>query len=60
MMGLSPRVRGSPDKIVSHEGYNGSIPAGAGEPSSLSGTTARAKVYPRGCGEPGTRGPNCG
>ena len=31
-LGLSPRVRGSPDWILDTTDFDGSIPAGAGEP----------------------------
>ncbi len=48
--GRSPRVRGSPGGSVAWIGLAGSIPAGAGEPSSYSRTTSDAWVDPRGCG----------
>ena len=51
LTGLSPRVRGSRiipgGRLVSL----GSIPAGAGKPSSPSGRRPGSRVYPRGCGE---------
>ena len=48
--GLSPRVRGNPWRRGRIEGWNGSIPAGAGEPNPTTTIAAMAKVYPRGCG----------
>ena len=35
VLGLSPRVRGNLSKLDFHKDYYGSIPACAGEPSSL-------------------------
>ena len=49
-MGLSPRVRGShrwPRRAMDH---NGSIPAGAGEPTLDAITLCLEQVYHRGCG----------
>ncbi len=48
--GLSPRVRGNPYARDCSGQRCGSIPAGAGEPSSRAGTRCRRRVYPRGCG----------
>ena len=48
--GLSPRVRGNqlmPDHMLT---VDGSIPAGAGEPSANTGRVRTSGVYPRGCG----------
>ena len=51
--GLSPRVRGNRAARGSHGRYQGSIPAGAGEPSSCFRPSLRSRVYPRGCGGTG-------
>ena len=51
--GLSPRVRGNPDKGLDGLGGQGSIPACAGEPPQVQVSIAPAAVYPRVCG--GTR-----
>ena len=48
--GLSPRVRGSRSPQGIEVAAAGSIPAGAGEPSSAKAASSRLKVYPRGCG----------
>ena len=48
--GLSPRARGNPSHRVSDAGFNGSIPAGAGEPISHKWTASHQGVYPRGRG----------
>ena len=48
--GLSPRVRGNPVDLVSAVRSNGSIPACAGEPTSLSRCAVISRVYPRVCG----------
>ena len=52
-MGLSPRVRGNPDRWPSATLPAGSIPACAGEPTSWRGTPAGFEVYPRVCGGTG-------
>ena len=53
-MGLSPRVRGNLNyaRQTLAAGFHGSIPACAGEPSSLQpdSTLSRYRVYPRVCG----------
>ena len=48
--GLSPRVRGNPDRVGRPEGWPGSIPACAGEPSAIWWPACRRRVYPRVCG----------
>ena len=48
--GLSPRVRGNPDRIPGPCFPEGSIPACAGEPDSPSQSKLASKVYPRVCG----------
>ena len=48
--GLSPQVRGSPAQPGRHDQRGGSIPAGAGEPTSAPWTNYRVGVYPRRCG----------
>ncbi len=48
--GLSPRVRGSHQKVRCPLVGTGSIPACAGEPSPVSQTPGSARVYPRVCG----------
>ena len=48
--GLSPRVRGNQHRGASIRGDGGSIPAGAGEPSTERQAALPARVYPRGCG----------
>ena len=48
--GLSPRVRGSLRATSVPPSSNGSIPAGAGEPSRILTATSSPEVYPRGCG----------
>ena len=48
--GLSPRVRGSRDKLFVHRSARRSIPAGAGEPNHCSNRLQKVRVYPRGCG----------
>ena len=45
--GPSPRGRGSPQRLVERGLQAGSIPAWAGEPSTTSSATARARVHPR-------------
>ena len=49
-IGLSPRVRGNPAQPFVGKGHQGSIPACAGEPGPVSGTTSFWRVYPRVCG----------
>ena len=51
--GLSPRVRGNHLATVGDPETEGSIPAGAGEPSRDGQASGVRRVYPRGCG--GTR-----
>ena len=48
--GLSPRVRGNLVHLTKWPVMQGSIPACAGEPSSLCSLTSRRGVYPRVCG----------
>ncbi len=48
--GLSPRVRGNRARPGRRADGHGSIPAGAGEPSSPRNTPPEKAVYPRGCG----------
>ena len=48
--GLSPRVRGNLLKAARHPVTTGSIPACAGEPSSLYPAPPTCRVYPRVCG----------
>ena len=49
-VGLSPRVRGSPDCGGRQQVGQGSIPAGAGEPLGKQPKPGTIRVYPRGCG----------
>ena len=49
-LGLSPRVRGSPDPVLNLRSLVGSIPACAGEPSGGPQVRRPAWVYPRVCG----------
>ena len=49
-MGLSPRVRGNPNRSTTGEPVSGSIPACAGEPCAASQSPLAARVYPRVCG----------
>ncbi len=49
-LGLSPRVRGSPETTSPFTQALGSIPARAGEPPLLPVRDIRARVYPRACG----------
>ncbi len=49
-VGLSPQVRGSRVRLPPARCGDGSIPAGAGEPSTLRGTLTILRVYPRRCG----------
>ena len=53
--GLSPRVRGNPFKLRLFNESDRSIPACAGEPSSMPSWASRMRVYPRVCG--GTQRP---
>ena len=48
--GLSPRVRGNPQRGRPHHATGGSIPACAGEPTSSAASTIHSGVYPRVCG----------
>ena len=48
--GLSPRVRGSRQKIVRRPRARGSIPACAGEPRRRRTPACSGRVYPRVCG----------
>ena len=50
LKGLSPRVRGNPSGRRSSSLRQGSIPACAGEPPSLSDRECMMRVYPRVCG----------
>ena len=50
LKGLSPRVRGNHNAFGLSTETLGSIPACAGEPASLSGTSRANGVYPRVCG----------
>ena len=49
-MGLSPRVRGNQNVSCEAVAADGSIPAGAGEPTGPTNSTPLSRVYPRGCG----------
>ena len=49
--GLSPRARGSHVAALVNHHVTGSIPAGAGKPTSRNGTDVMCRVYPRGRGE---------
>ena len=49
--GLSPQVRGSPAQPGQSDPGRGSIPAGAGKPSTSLPRHGRLRVYPRRCGE---------
>ena len=53
--GLSPRVRGNHFRSAITRWRDGSIPASAGEPVTVTVTANPARVYPRECG--GTRKP---
>ena len=48
--GLSPRVRGNPQRAHRAGRRGGSIPACAGEPRRIASARASARVYPRVCG----------
>ena len=49
--GLSPRVRGSPTRWLSHLLFLRSIPAGTGKPPNATYIPDSVRVYPRGYGE---------
>ena len=49
-MGLSPRVRGNLARRMMLGTAPGSIPACAGEPTTVSGARSMSRVYPRVCG----------
>ena len=49
--GLSPQVRGSPIAALERVVLQGSIPAGAGKPGTVSPASKSVGVYPRRCGE---------
>ena len=51
--GLSPQVRGNRVEYRRADVADGSIPAGAGEPTTRSRPTSRTWVYPRRCGGTG-------
>ena len=51
--GLSPRLRGNPERPDLHPHRQRSIPAPAGEPGPLSCSKSQHKVYPRACGGTG-------
>ena len=51
--GLSPRVRGNPERYPDADVVLRSIPASAGEPPQSSQSPRKSRVYPRECG--GTR-----
>ena len=48
--GLSPRVRGNPERLNLVADDPRSIPARAGEPCSCSPSPRATSVYPRACG----------
>ena len=48
--GLSPRMRGNPQPALAGVDLSGSIPAHAGEPSTLPIYPSPSRVYPRACG----------
>ena len=50
MVGLSPRVRGNPDRMSAIASGSGSIPACAGEPLWYLALSLALTVYPRVCG----------
>ena len=49
-LGLSPRVRGNPERLEHYTAECGSIPACAGEPSRVLQMRLEDGVYPRVCG----------
>ncbi len=58
--GLSPRVRGSQNRVVGRRGVTGSIPAGAGEPRSMMCATNNASgLSPRVRGSQGDNHGSC-
>ena len=56
--GLSPRMRGNPNRRLHGCGYRRSIPAYAGEPAPGKALAVGDQVYPRVCG--GTSSMDCG
>ena len=48
--GLSPRVRGNPERPIGGQPYRRSIPARAGEPPCAAPCVSSYAVYPRACG----------
>ena len=56
LAGLSPQVRGNPARSDVSPIVSGSIPAGAGEPSSATRSRTGRRVYPRRCGGTFLRG----
>ena len=50
LAGLSPRVRGNPDRAGRYGDGRRSIPACAGEPCMRTEGVGRVRVYPRVCG----------
>ena len=52
VLGLSPRVRGSPIRRHIRQMLDRSIPACAGEPFRMPVASRSLTVYPRVCGEP--------
>ena len=52
--GLSPRVRGNPERVLVAAPDDGSIPACAGEPIQSRRKTRGLRVYPRVCGGTGS------
>ena len=48
--GLSPRMRGNPNKPKVEKSKTGPIPANAGEPVGLPASMLRSGAYPRECG----------
>ena len=55
--GLSPRVRGNPERLSGGQSGAGSIPACAGEPAGTGFRPCNAPVYPRVCGGTGQQLP---
>ena len=55
--GLSPRVRGNPEATISYNPAPRSIPACAGEPTSIFVPLSCREVYPRVCGGTPSRAP---
>ena len=60
LRGLSPRVRGNHADSYHRIRLEGSIPACAGEPGSVTSTAAGPRVYPRVCGGTARGWPRCG